>query len=87
MTDVTSVNGNGGGSMMTEFEFFPGKSVGAEEYKEVMRMGSPATTWCGSGGVSVGGTVGFRGGEGSCVTAITGGEEGSVSSVDLSLKL
>ncbi|KAK1430974.1 hypothetical protein QVD17_14133 [Tagetes erecta] len=82
VTEVTSVNRNGGGSM---FEFFPGKSGGAaDEYKEVMRMGSPATTWCGSGGA---GTLGFRGGEGSCVTAITGGEEGSVSSVDLSLKL
>ncbi|KAI3804787.1 hypothetical protein L1987_26597 [Smallanthus sonchifolius] len=71
-----------GGSSMTEYEFFPGRGVGAEEYKELMTT----TTWCGSG-TSVGGVIGLRGGEGSCVTAITGSEEGSVSSLDLSLKL
>ncbi|KAI3755828.1 hypothetical protein L1987_55636 [Smallanthus sonchifolius] len=80
---VTEAHRNGGSSM-TEYEFYPGRGVGAEEYKELMRIGS--TTWCGSG-TSVGGAIGLRGGEGSCVTAITGSEEGSVSSLDLSLKL
>ncbi|KAL8195523.1 hypothetical protein R6Q57_025926 [Mikania cordata] len=64
-----------GASSLTEYEFFPG-----------ICGGSPTTAWCGNGS-SVAGVLGFRGGEGSCVTAITGGEEGSVSSIDLSLKL
>ncbi|KAI3702915.1 hypothetical protein L6452_28669 [Arctium lappa] len=83
VTEVMSVHRNGGGSL-TEYEFFPGKGGGAEDYKELMRMGS--TTWCGSTSVG-GGMIGLRRCEGSCVTAITGSEEGSVSSIDLSLKL
>ncbi|KAI3828262.1 hypothetical protein L1987_02360 [Smallanthus sonchifolius] len=88
------VNDRNGGSLVTEYEFFQGKGVGDAEgysnYTELMSMGSKA--WCGSGsgsgsGASVGGMIGLRGGEGSCVTAVSGSEEGSVSSVDLSLKL
>ncbi|XP_076889290.1 uncharacterized protein LOC143540008 [Bidens hawaiensis] len=77
VTEVMPVNRSGGGSM-TEFEFFPGK--GGES------MTATASTWCCSC-ASVGGPVGLRGGEGSCVTAMSASEEGSVSSVDLSLKL
>ncbi|KAJ0801732.1 putative SPEAR family protein [Helianthus annuus] len=83
MTDAGKTR-RGSGQVM-EYDFFPGKCGGAEENKELLSMGSTAA-WCGSGG-SVAGTIGLRGGEGSCVTAITGGEEGSVSSLDLSLKL
>ncbi|KAI3703859.1 hypothetical protein L1987_74055 [Smallanthus sonchifolius] len=84
------VNDRNGGSLVTEYEFFPGKGGGDAEgysnYTELMSMGSKA--WCASGsGASVGGMIGLRGGEGSCVTAVSGSEEGSVSSVDLSLKL
>ncbi|KAI3497052.1 hypothetical protein L1887_39433 [Cichorium endivia] len=86
VTEVMSVHRTGGSSL-TEYEFFPGKGGRTEDYnyKEFMRMGT-TTTWCGSG-TSVGAPVVLRGGDGSCVTAITGNEEGSVSSVDLSLKL
>nr|GEX47466.1 hypothetical protein [Tanacetum cinerariifolium] len=84
-----------GMNLMTGYEFFPMKNSVVGEAAEMMRTASP--TWCGSGlgfgvggegGASVDGSMlGLRAGDGSCVTAITGNEEGCVSSLDLTLKL
>ncbi|GJW16087.1 hypothetical protein Tco_0020220 [Tanacetum coccineum] len=84
-----------GMNLMTEYEFFPGKNSVVGDAGEMMRTAS--STWCGNGlGLGVGGgggasvdgrMLGLRAGDGSCVTAITGNEEGCVSSLDLTLKL
>ncbi|CAH1444486.1 unnamed protein product [Lactuca virosa] len=81
VTEVISVYRNGG-SAMTEYEFFPEKGGRGTTSKTCCGSGS------GSGGSVGGGAVALHGGDRSCVTAaITGNEEGSISSVDLSLKL
>ncbi|PWA89294.1 hypothetical protein CTI12_AA034710 [Artemisia annua] len=90
--EVMPVQRNGM-NLMTEYQLFPGENI-VGNAGEMMRTGS--FTWCGSGlgvGVSGGGTsvdgsmLGLRTGDGSCVTGVTGNEEGCVSSVDLTLKL